>query len=124
MLFAALAGRPPFIGDVRSVVTGHLSGDLPSLARVTGLPVALDRVLARGMATDPSDRYPRAGDLIAAARDVLAAAGRAGSGPAPGSTAEGRPRATANEVFGPPARAQPARHRLTRRDCWFARPAS
>jgi predicted Ser/Thr protein kinase len=74
MLFTALAGRGPFVGDVRTVITGHLSGQVPSLAALTGLPPAIDRVIARGMATDPAARYPTAADLLGAARKALSSA--------------------------------------------------
>ncbi|WP_229674739.1 serine/threonine-protein kinase [Nakamurella endophytica] len=71
MLFAALAGRPPFVGDVRQVITGQLSGRVPSLAALSGLPSAVDRVIARGMAGVPQARYPSSADLLAAARRAL-----------------------------------------------------
>ncbi len=83
MLFTALAGRAPFVGDVRAVITGHLSGVVPSLSALTNLPPAIDRVIARGMAGDPELRYPSSSDLLAAARRAIAsmdddpAAGRA-----------------------------------------------
>jgi len=72
MLFTALAGRPPFVGDVRTVVTGHLSGVVPSLSALTGLPSAIDRVIARGMAVDPERRYASSSDLLGAARRAIA----------------------------------------------------
>lgn len=71
LLFTALAGRAPYVGTVREVITGHLSGQLPSLAALTGLPPAIDRVIARGMATDPQARYPTSADLLGAARRAL-----------------------------------------------------
>ena len=71
MLFAALAGRPPFVGDVRTVITGHLTGTVPSLAALTGLPPTIDRVIARGMGHDPGQRYPTSADLLGAARRAL-----------------------------------------------------
>jgi len=72
MLFTALAGRPPFIGDIRTVITGHLSGVVPSLSALTGLPPAIDRVIARGMATDPAARYATSSDLLSATRRTVA----------------------------------------------------
>lgn len=71
MLFAALAGRAPFVGDVRAVITGHLSGVVPSLSALTGLPEPIDLVVARGMAADPADRYPSSAELLAAAGSAL-----------------------------------------------------
>lgn len=71
ILFTALAGHAPFTGDVRTVITGHLSGRVPSLAALTGLPPAIDRVIARGMAGDPAARYETSSDLLGAARRAL-----------------------------------------------------
>ncbi len=71
MLFTCLAGRAPFVGDVSSVITGHLRGQVPSLSALTGLSSAIDRVVARGMATDPASRYPTSADLLGSARRAL-----------------------------------------------------
>jgi serine/threonine-protein kinase len=71
MLFAVLAGRAPYLGDVRTVITGHLSGVIPSLAALTGLPPAIDAVIERGMAADPALRYPSSAELLAAVRTAL-----------------------------------------------------
>jgi len=68
VLFAGLAGRPPYIGDIPAVVTGHLSGLVPSLAALTALPRALDRVVRRGMHPDPASRFASCAELIARAR--------------------------------------------------------
>lgn len=73
LLYACLAGRPPYVGDVPSVVTGHLAGDRPSLAALTGLPAAVDDVIATGLAADPAERFVRCGDLVGAAGAALAA---------------------------------------------------
>ena len=72
LLFAALSGRPPYVGDVRTVVTGHLSGLVPSLSALADVPPALDRVIARGLAADPALRYPTTSDLLAAVRRAIA----------------------------------------------------
>ncbi len=71
VLFATLSGRPPFRGDVREVVAGHLGGRVPSLSAQTGLPSAIDRVVARGLAMDPAARYPTSAQLLSAARKAL-----------------------------------------------------
>lgn len=68
MLFACLAGHPPYVGDVPAVVTGHLSGRVPSLAALTALPRCLDRVIQRGMHPDPASRYGTCGELVTRAR--------------------------------------------------------
>ena len=72
LLFAALSGRPPYVGDVRTVVTGHLSGLAPSLSALADVPPALDRVIARGLAADPALRYATTSDLLTAVRRAIA----------------------------------------------------
>ena len=68
MLFACLAGHPPYVGDVPAVVTGHLSGRVPSLSDLTALPRCLDRVVRRGMHPDPASRFGSCRELITRAR--------------------------------------------------------
>lgn len=68
MLFACLAGRPPYVGDVPAVVTGHLSGRVPSLSDLTALPRCLDRVIRRGMNPDPASRFATCRELVTGAR--------------------------------------------------------
>lgn len=68
VLFACLAGRPPYVGEVPAVVTGHLSGRVPSLSALTGLPRCLDRVIRRAMHPDPGSRYGSCSDLVTGAR--------------------------------------------------------
>ncbi len=68
MLFACLAGRPPYVGDVPAVVTGHLSGRVPSLSALTALPRCLDRVIQRAMHPDPASRFATCAELVTGAR--------------------------------------------------------
>ena len=71
VLFACLAGRPPYVGDLPTVVSGHLAGRIPSLAALTALPRQLDAVIRRGLHADPRVRFRSAADLIASASDAL-----------------------------------------------------
>jgi len=71
VLFACLAGRPPYVGDLPTVVTGHLAGRVPSLASLTALPRQLDAVIRRGLHPDPRARFRTAGELIASASEAL-----------------------------------------------------
>jgi serine/threonine protein kinase len=98
VLFACLAGRPPFQGEVPAVIQGHLNRDAPRLTEFVALPPAIDEVVRRGMAKTPTTRYVDCRELIAAARQALlttppprvpapvspAANGHAGYGPRTG----------------------------------------
>jgi serine/threonine protein kinase len=72
VLFACLAGRPPFQGGVPDVIQGHLNRDVPSLTeQARNLPAAIDDVIRRGMAKNQNQRYATCRELIAAARQAL-----------------------------------------------------
>ena len=72
VLFALLAGRPPFAGRLTEVIAGHLRGRAPSLATVSGLPSRIDRVIAAGLSADPRRRPADPEALSAAAAHALA----------------------------------------------------
>src|ERR1700712_1180389 len=75
VLHECLTGAQPFTGDSVSVlITAHLMQPIPkpSVER-PGVPTGFDGVVARGMAKNPDDRYPTAGDLAIAATDALTA---------------------------------------------------
>lgn len=90
VLFACVTGRPPYQGDVQTVIKGHLNAPPPSATRlVPSLPAGIDAVIEKGMSKSPSGRYPSCVELITAARAALAAAppasgnGRVGAVPPP-----------------------------------------
>jgi serine/threonine protein kinase len=73
VLFQCLTGRVPYPRDTDvSVMHAHLNEPPPTLRDHTPAAPALDRVLARGMAKEPEQRYPTAGALLT---DALAALG-------------------------------------------------
>lgn len=75
VLVEALTGSPPFTGDTASLVGAHLSEAPPRVGARLGLPPALDEVIARGMAKDPSQRYASSGEFASAAEAALAGLG-------------------------------------------------
>jgi serine/threonine protein kinase len=59
LLYATLVGRPPFIGPDLATITRqvlHKNPEPPSEV-VSGIPRALDGVVARALAKEPKDRY-------------------------------------------------------------------
>lgn len=73
VLHECLTGSQPYPGDsVSMVITAHLMQPIPAPSQARpGIPAAFDRVVSRGMAKKPDDRFASAGDLAAAATDAL-----------------------------------------------------
>lgn len=73
VLHECLTGSQPFPGDsVSMVITAHLMQPIPAPSQTRpGVPIAFDRVISRGMAKKPAERFASAGDLAAAATDAL-----------------------------------------------------
>jgi serine/threonine protein kinase len=74
--YRLLTGQPVFNGDnFRAVAEQHLHAEPPPLARArTGIPIALDRVLADALAKDPVQRIQRPGAFADAYQRVVAPA--------------------------------------------------
>ncbi len=77
VLHECLTGEVPFSRPTEpGVLLAHLTEPPPKVSdHHTDLPAAIDAVIARGMAKDPDDRYPSAGELIVEARRAVAAIG-------------------------------------------------
>lgn len=74
VLSECLTGSPPYRADtVERLVAAHLTKTAapPSQLRPGAIPPALDRVIAKGMAKRPEERYRTAGEFAAAAHDAL-----------------------------------------------------
>ncbi len=77
VLAECLIGSPPYPAEsIERAIGAHLTepAPRPSQLRPGTVPVALDQVIARGMAKKPEDRYRSAGELATAAHDALTAA--------------------------------------------------
>jgi serine/threonine protein kinase, bacterial len=75
VLGECLTGAPPYQSDsVERLIAAHLLDPVPRPSqqlRPGMIPVALDHVIATGMAKNPDERYRTAGELAAAAHDAL-----------------------------------------------------
>ncbi|MEV6235485.1 serine/threonine-protein kinase [Lentzea sp. NPDC051838] len=88
VLFACVTGRRPFTADSTAAqIWAHLN-DVPPRASLLNpvVPVALDDVIARGMAKNPADRHATAGAFAQAALQALAPVAPAQMPPAPAPT--------------------------------------
>ncbi|WP_081282635.1 serine/threonine-protein kinase PknD [Mycobacterium asiaticum] len=74
VLYECLTGRPPVAGDsLEQVVAARLEDGPPKPTEVNpAVPVGFDEVIARGMATNPDERYQSSRELAGAARNALA----------------------------------------------------
>lgn len=73
VLHECLTGSPPYRADSAGMlITAHLMDDIPHPSQLRpGVPIAFDRVIQRGMAKDPKERYASAGELAHAANEAL-----------------------------------------------------
>src|SRR6202000_2346686 len=72
VMMTMLTGRPPFEGaGSGDLIVAHMRSAPPlAAARVLGLPVALDEILQRCLAKDPTRRYATMAELGQALGDV------------------------------------------------------
>ncbi len=73
LAFELLTGRPPYLGTPMNVLCALLEEDVPPPSRhAQGVPAALDAIVLRATARDPSARYPSARELAADLERFLA----------------------------------------------------
>lgn len=98
-LYEMLTGRQPFQRDsVAALMTAHLTAPAPVPSQVRmGLPPAIDRVIARGLAKDPNQRYNTCREL---ARDAAAAFGQSSGRTTPSHLGAGPVRMPGPPVVG------------------------
>jgi YVTN family beta-propeller protein len=77
VLFECLTGAPPYPHELQpAVISSHLMDPVPQVtASQPQLPIAIDQVVARGMAKEPADRFSSSGELIRSAAGALGTAG-------------------------------------------------
>jgi serine/threonine protein kinase len=75
-LYECLTGQPAVQGESPDeIVAAHVQSEPPKPTDIdSAIPTDFDRVVARGMAKDPDDRYQTVHELAFAARDALASA--------------------------------------------------
>jgi serine/threonine protein kinase len=73
VLYECLTGQQPFPGNtLEQVASGHIFTKPPRPSEKSRtVPTALDHVIATGLAKQPTDRYPTAVEMAAAARQVI-----------------------------------------------------
>ncbi|MCD2187809.1 protein kinase domain-containing protein [Actinomycetospora soli] len=71
VLFEALTGRPPFVGERLAVMLSHLNDAPPRPSSFAPLSAGLDDVVLTALAKAPSGRFPTTGALAAAAAEVV-----------------------------------------------------
>jgi tetratricopeptide (TPR) repeat protein/tRNA A-37 threonylcarbamoyl transferase component Bud32 len=73
MLFEMLTGRHPYEGETPvSIIIKHITEPMPHPSQFNAaVPRALDEIVAKATAKDPSQRYQRAGEMARELRAVL-----------------------------------------------------
>jgi serine/threonine-protein kinase len=71
--FRAVTGHLPFERDTDvAIIAAHLNDPPPSARAIRAdLPMAVDAVIARGMAKEPADRFPNCADFVTTLRAAL-----------------------------------------------------
>ncbi len=108
--FELLTGERPFTAQhFAAQARQHLEAEPPAATELNpALPAAVDRVLARGLAKQPQERWPSAGafaESIAAAMTGAGRRPRGANGTAPTRILTGRGAAPSRHVAVPPGRA-------------------
>ena len=80
-IYAALTGKPPFVGPVKEIVRQKLQQEPPPLPAALGVPAAFERLLFEQLlAKDPADRPADAATLLRALEAIERGGARGGRG--------------------------------------------
>ncbi|HYE04557.1 MAG TPA: FHA domain-containing serine/threonine-protein kinase [Planctomycetota bacterium] len=83
VLFAMLAGTPPFTGDADSILRQHVHAPIPDVRRAApATSEATAKLILKCLAKDPASRYASAAALVASLERNLAAIGAVAAAPA------------------------------------------
>jgi eukaryotic-like serine/threonine-protein kinase len=87
VLYELLTGRRPWTGDTAAAIaTARLTGPVPSPSAVNrAIPVGLEAIVRKAMATAPEDRFPSAAAMADALDHFLAEGRPAGAGAVAGA---------------------------------------
>ena len=112
VLFECLTRRCPYVGEPVSVMYAHTHKPIPRATDLNpDLPLAIDDVIARGMAKNPEERYATASDLIDAAREALGSTSTKQTGnavaAAPTPPLTSRTTTVGPSMYSPPASTSP-----------------
>ncbi len=84
ILYEMVTGRPPYSGNLQTVMRGHMEGVAipPSQVRPDA-PRPFDQVVARGLAKAPDERFQTGAELVEELEMIRAIAMVGGAGPSP-----------------------------------------
>jgi len=101
VIYEMVAGRQPFKGDYEQAVLYSIMNEAPEplTAVRAGVPMELDRIVAKALAKEPAERYQHADELIADLRTLkksleagtASRTGTEGATPRPGAASAAKP---------------------------------
>lgn len=89
ILYEMVTGRPPFVGNLQTVMKGHMQDTaVPPSQHRPDVPPPFDAVVARGLAKSPADRYQTGEELAEELEMIRAMAMLGGATPYPAADAQ------------------------------------
>lgn len=72
IIYALIAGEPPFTGSMNQVIDGHRNRSVPELGRRGNAPVEVDALLSIALAKKPDERFADTLELVETLRGIEA----------------------------------------------------